>query len=104
MFTAYHPVLARENFLCDSLAQPVGHFTDKVLWGQECHCAGGHLVEQRGCRVAARFVTCSSAMGPHGPVHDVRAFDALRATLEAHHTDQAVAYVSAAWLITATRR
>ena len=33
-----------------------------------------------------------------------RALDALRASLEAHHTEQGVAYASAAWLITATRR
>jgi len=33
-----------------------------------------------------------------------RALDALRASLEAHHTAQGVAYRSAAWLITATRR
>jgi hypothetical protein len=33
-----------------------------------------------------------------------RALDALRSTIEAHHTDRGVEYASAAWLITASRR
>jgi len=55
---------------------------------------------------AYRFVTGLAGWMLQGLDDDsrARALDALCATLEAHHTEQGVAYASAAWLITATHR